>query len=579
MNSLASPQVCLKSYTQFSNLCRHKRMHAGCRAQSRCDKCAAPFASSAALAKHKRFCDAAASVTKHQQKQTNAINSPPFTRHHHHRQSSNRDIVNPKHFTPKTPDLVKSSRRESNGCHPNPLLSPSFKQNMEALRLDLLSRSQRNGSNNNGIPIETAAELLMMKHHRKNHNSASTNGIHPKNSSTNNNNTLISSLNECSENNNNNNSSNNTSMGKKAHNKSISPVPKEDAAINAIVSSNNNNISVSNNHSNSIVNHINKMKSSAGADLKSSVFAPGFMFPHGLPMYNPFAAAFPMCPPLFPTPSSVSPIENTGDDRAQKNGIKRCSSPSDVDEDEQDRRLDEEDEDVDIDEEDDQTDPSGDPKDAPLDLSVSKKEEEDVVSSSSAVKTVKEDRKRRRRDRSYSPAQRPINNSEESDDEKNCKIELMLPSPHHQHVSSNNTSGGKMLMSPVNHHHHAVSTRNQSRTKANSNSEDGATELSKNNNDGSKGSSAFSQIIAPRPLHPFQRIPPHHGAHFPALPPHGFPHNPFNPFFQNSLSPRHDLSNNLGHGSPVWQSKVGSRYVNNKFSFFHDFFLHIIDIV
>lgn len=39
-------------------------MHADCRAQSRCDKCSAPFASSAALAKHKRFCDAASSTLK-----------------------------------------------------------------------------------------------------------------------------------------------------------------------------------------------------------------------------------------------------------------------------------------------------------------------------------------------------------------------------------------------------------------------------------------------------------------------------------------------------------------------------------
>lgn len=37
-------------------------MHADCRAQSRCEKCTAPFASSAALAKHKRFCDVANSV-------------------------------------------------------------------------------------------------------------------------------------------------------------------------------------------------------------------------------------------------------------------------------------------------------------------------------------------------------------------------------------------------------------------------------------------------------------------------------------------------------------------------------------
>lgn len=39
-------------------------MHADCRAQSRCDKCSAPFASTAALTKHKRFCDAATNVVR-----------------------------------------------------------------------------------------------------------------------------------------------------------------------------------------------------------------------------------------------------------------------------------------------------------------------------------------------------------------------------------------------------------------------------------------------------------------------------------------------------------------------------------
>ncbi|XP_022665440.1 MDS1 and EVI1 complex locus protein EVI1-B-like isoform X3 [Varroa destructor] len=51
-------EVCLKAYTQFSNLCRHKRMHATCRTQIKCKKCGQNFATVASLTKHKRFCEA-----------------------------------------------------------------------------------------------------------------------------------------------------------------------------------------------------------------------------------------------------------------------------------------------------------------------------------------------------------------------------------------------------------------------------------------------------------------------------------------------------------------------------------------
>ena len=51
-----SSQVCFKAYTQFSNLCRHKRMHAGCRQKITCGKCNQPFASLHSLNKHKPFC-------------------------------------------------------------------------------------------------------------------------------------------------------------------------------------------------------------------------------------------------------------------------------------------------------------------------------------------------------------------------------------------------------------------------------------------------------------------------------------------------------------------------------------------
>ncbi|KAG7202017.1 hypothetical protein KM043_004703 [Ampulex compressa] len=50
-------EVCFKSYTQFSNLCRHKRMHADCRMQIKCVKCGQSFSTVTSLSKHKRFCD------------------------------------------------------------------------------------------------------------------------------------------------------------------------------------------------------------------------------------------------------------------------------------------------------------------------------------------------------------------------------------------------------------------------------------------------------------------------------------------------------------------------------------------
>lgn len=46
-----------QAYTQFSNLCRHKRMHADCRMQIKCVKCNQSFSTVTSLSKHKRFCD------------------------------------------------------------------------------------------------------------------------------------------------------------------------------------------------------------------------------------------------------------------------------------------------------------------------------------------------------------------------------------------------------------------------------------------------------------------------------------------------------------------------------------------
>ena len=49
-------EVCLRAYTQFSNLCRHKRMHADCRRQIRCKECGQNFSTATSLGKHRRFC-------------------------------------------------------------------------------------------------------------------------------------------------------------------------------------------------------------------------------------------------------------------------------------------------------------------------------------------------------------------------------------------------------------------------------------------------------------------------------------------------------------------------------------------
>ena len=51
--------MCLKAYTQFSNLCRHKRMHADCRQQIKCKDCGQAFSTVTSLSKHKRFCEGA----------------------------------------------------------------------------------------------------------------------------------------------------------------------------------------------------------------------------------------------------------------------------------------------------------------------------------------------------------------------------------------------------------------------------------------------------------------------------------------------------------------------------------------
>ncbi|XP_022916421.2 transcription factor hamlet-like isoform X1 [Onthophagus taurus] len=77
-------EVCFKAYTQFSNLCRHKRMHADCRMQIKCGKCGQTFSTVTSLTKHKRFCDSTtpSQITTPNQLQMNPIgNNNHFSMH------------------------------------------------------------------------------------------------------------------------------------------------------------------------------------------------------------------------------------------------------------------------------------------------------------------------------------------------------------------------------------------------------------------------------------------------------------------------------------------------------------------
>ncbi|CAG7730978.1 unnamed protein product, partial [Allacma fusca] len=158
-------EVCLKSYTQFSNLCRHKRMHADCRAQSRCDKCSAPFASSAALAKHKRFCDAASSPLKNR-----SLIETPLNNNSQHIggersamfqfQSTTTTVGTPltvkKLMDPSDPDLLQG---------PTDLhTSKAKKFNINSLHVDMKNLNNNNNNhihrNNYGLRRRSRSPLL-----------------------------------------------------------------------------------------------------------------------------------------------------------------------------------------------------------------------------------------------------------------------------------------------------------------------------------------------------------------------------------------------------------------------------------
>ncbi|XP_031634878.1 histone-lysine N-methyltransferase PRDM16-like isoform X2 [Contarinia nasturtii] len=76
-------EVCFKAYTQFSNLCRHKRMHADCRMQIKCQKCTQSFSTVTSLSKHKRFCDTTSvPQSTAPQQHSNSLSTPPTSSTH-----------------------------------------------------------------------------------------------------------------------------------------------------------------------------------------------------------------------------------------------------------------------------------------------------------------------------------------------------------------------------------------------------------------------------------------------------------------------------------------------------------------
>jgi hypothetical protein len=125
-----------------------------------------------------------------------------------------------------------------------------------------------------------------------------------------------------------------------------------------------------------------------------------------------------------------------------------------------------------------------------------------------------------------------------------------LPSPQQQQQQHQQNMLGSLP-------HQLRNNSNNNNNNSGNNNTNGGGGMSLDLNE--KKVSAFSQIIAPRPMHPFPF--PRPPTHFPGLP-HGFSPNPFNPFFHNAPPLRNDVSNNIGAPSPLWQGKVGNRLDN-----------------
>ena len=147
-------EVCFKAYTQFSNLCRHKRMHANCRMQIKCHKCGQAFSTVTSLSKHRRFCDSTPS---------------PFLPGH---------VGRPPHGPPRMPPIDQSNDMMSNGGTGNhfspfsnkfpqgaaPFLQPPFTSHLQSL-----FAGQHTGSNfpflqNHGLMFPTMLQRMALNH-------------------------------------------------------------------------------------------------------------------------------------------------------------------------------------------------------------------------------------------------------------------------------------------------------------------------------------------------------------------------------------------------------------------------------
>lgn len=521
-------------------------MHADCRAQSRCDKCSAPFASSAALAKHKRFCDAASSVAGKTGNLGSTLAQFPF---HHQAQNTavgNSILSSVKAHTGKgdRSDSRSPDKQRHQGDPENSILSPdsaAFLSNnntkgnpnpMEALRLDIAGLSG-SPNNPNGRASSGSNHAL--------HNSFRQQLYHA------------------------------TRHGSKQGRMVMSPQPtmqspqsspglassKDDAVIvSASIVNNNNNIT--NNNKKSPKDHI-----MAGNKPLSAAF-PGLMFPPSLPLYNPFAA-LPLCPQLFAAVNSNGPPVKLGNGHGKTisehirnlaNGQRAMSlsrSPTPP------REHSPEKEELDV-----ELSPEEEPEEeieikrgeTPLDLSVqsgagSGKEERVMKEEPDDLSMASHNRGKRTRSPTPIRAHSPPKNLRESRD----LIMKELMSGKREDVSDivEKKSGNRNQVpspSPISPPHHAL-FQNALQLRRDGHPIPPGVDMSE------EKSSAFSQIIAPRPLHPFPRFS-HPPAPFPALPP-GFHPNPFSPFFHNTLSPRNELSNSLAAPNTVWQGKVGSR--------------------
>lgn len=117
-------EVCCKAYTQFSNLCRHKRMHVNCRMQIKCSKCQHPFPSVAALSKHKHFCSVL------------AVNQQPHQQPHQLNQSTSGQQEQPIDLQTSLIEAIKQQQQSNSEQQPQQNLYLSDEAELEQSEFD-----------------------------------------------------------------------------------------------------------------------------------------------------------------------------------------------------------------------------------------------------------------------------------------------------------------------------------------------------------------------------------------------------------------------------------------------------------